>query len=174
MQTIINWIIKNWRTSVLIVVAMAIVAYEIIAKYMGIVQPIAPDAKVDLVLVLLAGFVINASVEFYHLSKLQNLQAFRPRRSIHPFIDAEYQYVDLIENGIQAGKLEFSNKTPILMATLLRMIDNARLSYDGLNFYLGGWKTGMSEFFSANIGAVQRRVKVRDFYSQRRIPQFCL
>jgi hypothetical protein len=164
-----SWILRNLYDIILVGVAVGIVIYDQIAKYIGWAE-LKADSKIDFLLLLIAGYVIKSVMEFRQLGRMRDYLTPRFRSKPHPFISHLFEFLDSIENGVRDEKLEFCNRHES-MAMMLRMMDSCQSSFHGLNYYSGGWKTGWKEYYNASMGALRRGVKVNRFFLVR--DEFC-
>jgi hypothetical protein len=111
-------------------------------------------------LALLAAYALNDAIKLNAFEDFKEIHLPKPRKNSSEFTNETYKFIDSLENGMQDEAIELNNRHDS-MATLLRLIDSADKTYDAMNYYLGGWKTGMKEFFEANLGAIQRGVRIR-------------
>jgi len=161
-KDIINWVVNNWLVSLLMIIGVGISAYDLAARYISLAPPVDPALKIDLILFLLVAYVLNATLRFNDMNRLLR-KRLHFRRGSSSFIETMHAHVTDLEKGLENQKLEISNRHQT-MAVLLTMIDKADKSYEGLNFYIGGWKTEMREFYEANVGAARRGVQVTRYF----------
>lgn len=156
----LQWLVKNWQSVSLLFTAFVIISYNAIAKVIGSIPLLSLDSKINILTALLAAYAVNVVMKLNSLDDLKDIHWPKPRKNFSEFTEDTYQFIDHLEAGMQKESLELNNRHDS-MATLLRLMDSTQTSYDAMNYYLGGWKNGMSEFFEANRGAQNRGVKTR-------------
>jgi hypothetical protein len=156
----LQWITKNWQSLLLILTTIVIISYNVVATYVSSVQKLSVETKLDIILALLATYALNVAIKLNALDEFREIHLPKPRKNSSEFTNEMYKHIDSLENGMQDEAIELNNRHES-MTTLLRLIDSADKTYDAMNYYLGGWKSGMKEFFEANLGAIQRGVKIR-------------
>lgn len=157
-----NWITDHWEVSILTLIALGISTYDLVVSAINPSLILSTDRKIDLILLLLAAYILNAAKRFSLMQTISD-RLILSRRAMPRCLDLVRNRLVEVERGIHDQELTFTNRHEVMDA-LLKMIDGSHKSYHGLNFYGQGWRGRMSEFYDANIGAVRRGVKVTRYF----------
>jgi hypothetical protein len=151
-----------------LLLAVGIVTYQLIATYAKSVAPLTPEAVQLLTLSLVSVFVVDSAIDRARLTRVLERVANRPRNHRNNrFASSLSAHCESLTDGIDSRRIEFTNRYDS-MAAILRLIDCSQHSYQGVNYYLGGWATDMSDFFAANLAAIARGVSVKRYFVVQR------
>lgn len=157
-----GWLTENWEVSILTLIALSVSTYSLIVSIINPNLSFSTERKIDLVLLLLAAYVLNAAKRFNQIQTISE-RLMQSRRSLPRCLNLINNKIMRLEQEFHAQELTFTNRYEVMDA-LLKMIDASHESYQGLNFYGQGWRGWMNDFYDANIGAVGRGVNVTRYF----------
>lgn len=158
--------IQHWSTLALIILSLTIVFYDVIAKFTNWYSVIDKELKIDLVLVILVGYITESAIGRMKLKNTVDYLAAKTKRKTNSFVENISEYITQLDSGLNTGRLIFYNRQDSLSA-MFRLMESARISYQGLNYYESGWQTIMKEFLEANVSAVHRGINVKRYFVLR-------